>query len=176
MIFQKFGFDEANIITVFVLGVLVTAVITKHQIYSLISSIVSVLVFNFLFTEPQFTLQAYDQGYPVTFIIMFLAALLTGSLATQLKNHAKQSAQAAYRTKVLFDTNQILQQEKNQEDIISATSRQLVKLLGRGIVFYPVENGLLGEARTFSPDGNVLDNSCLSVNDMNSKESLTCSR
>ena len=64
-----------------------------------------------------------DQGYPVTFIIMFLAALLTGSLATQLKNHAKQSAQAAYRTKVLFDTNQILQQEKNQEDIISATSR-----------------------------------------------------
>ena len=89
---------------------------------------------------------------------MFLAALLTGSLATQLKNHAKQSAQAAYRTKVLFDTNQILQQEKNQEDIISATSRQLVKLLGRGIVFYPVENGLLGEARTFSPDGNVLDN------------------
>ena len=98
-------------------------------------------------------------------IIMFLAALLTGSLATQLKNHAKQSAQAAYRTKVLFDTNQILQQEKNQEDIISATSRQLVKLLGRGIVFYPVENGLLGEARTFSPDGNVLDNSCLSVNE-----------
>ena len=58
-----------------------------------------------------------DQGYPVTFIIMFLAALLTGSLATQLKNHAKQSAQAAYRTKVLFDTNQILQQEKNQEDV-----------------------------------------------------------
>ena len=58
MIFQKFGFDEANIITVFVLGVLATAVITNHQIYSLISSIVSVLVFNFLFTEPQFTLQA----------------------------------------------------------------------------------------------------------------------
>ena len=103
MIFQKFGFDEANIITVFVLGVLVTAVITKHQIYSLIFSIVSVLVFNFLFTEPQFTLQAYDQGYPVTFIIMFLAAFLTGSLAIRIKNQAKQAAQSAYRTKVLFD-------------------------------------------------------------------------
>ena len=164
-LFQKLGFAEANIITVYVLGVLLTSAITTHWIYSLISSIVSVLLFNFLFTVPRFSLEAYDQGYPVTFIIMFLAALLTGSLATQLKNHAKQSAQAAYRTKVLFDTNQILQQEKNQEDIISATSRQLVKLLGRGIVFYPVENGLLGEARTFSPDGNVLDNSCLSVNE-----------
>ena len=97
MIFQKFGFDEANIITVFVLGVLATAVITNHQIYSLISSIVSVLVFNFLFTEPQFTLQAYDQGYPVTFIIMFLAAFLTGSLAIRIKNQAKQAAQSAYQ-------------------------------------------------------------------------------
>ena len=117
-LFQKLGFAEANIITVYVLGVLLTSAITTHWIYSLISSIVSVLLFNFLFTVPRFSLEAYDQGYPVTFIIMFLAALLTGSLATQLKNHAKQSAQAAYRTKVLFDTNQILQQEKNQEDII----------------------------------------------------------
>lgn len=40
-IFENLGFAEANIITVFVLGVLVTSVVTKHQIYSLISSIVS---------------------------------------------------------------------------------------------------------------------------------------
>ncbi|MGN1419413.1 MAG: DUF4118 domain-containing protein, partial [Acutalibacteraceae bacterium] len=97
MLFSHLGFEEANIITVYVLGVLVTSVVTTHQIYSLISSIVSVLVFNFLFTEPKFTLMAYDQGYPVTFLIMFLAALLTGTLAIKLKNHAKQSAQAAYR-------------------------------------------------------------------------------
>ncbi len=109
MLFRYLGFDEANIITVYVLGVLITSVVTRHRIYSLISSIVSVLVFNFLFTEPQFTLQAYDKGYPITFLIMFLAALLTSTLAVKLKDHARQAAQAAYRTKVLFDTNQLLQ-------------------------------------------------------------------
>lgn len=46
--FRNLGFDEANIITVYVLGVLITAVVTTHQIYSLISSVVSVLVFNFI--------------------------------------------------------------------------------------------------------------------------------
>ena len=71
MLFRYLGFAKANIITVYVLGVLVTSVVTRHRIYSLISSIVSVLVFNFFFTEPHFTLQAYDQGYPVTFLIMF---------------------------------------------------------------------------------------------------------
>ena len=128
---------------------LITAVITKHQIYGLISSIVSVLVFNFLFTDPKFTLQAYDQGYPVTFLIMFLAAFLTGSLAIRLKNQAKQSARSAYRTKVLFDTNQLLQQSKDRKEIISVTSNQLIKLLGKDIVFYLADMEKLEEPHIF---------------------------
>ena len=164
MIFRKFGFDEANIITVFVLGILVTAVITKHQIYSLIFSIVSVLVFNFLFTEPQFTLQAYDQGYPVTFIIMFLAAFLTGSLAIRIKNQAKQAAQSAYRTKVLFDTNQLLQQAKDKNEIVSATSNQLIKLLGKDIVFYLADGEVLDTPHIFSVTEENLE-SCISENE-----------
>ena len=94
MLFRQLGVAEANIITVYVLGVLVTSVVTRHRIYSLISSIVSVLVFNFFFTNPQFTLRAYDQGYPVTFLIKFLAALLTSSLAVKVKEHARQSVKA----------------------------------------------------------------------------------
>lgn len=164
-IFRNLGFAEANIITVYVLGVLVTSVITTHQIYSLISSIVSVLIFNFLFTEPKFTLMAYGQGYPVTFVIMFLAAFLTGSLAIRLKNHAKQSAQATYRTKVLFDTNQLLQQAKSRDEIISETSRQLIKLLGKDIVFYLEESKTLGEPHIFSATEGVLDKSCTSDNE-----------
>lgn len=150
ILFRYLGFAEANIITVYVLGVLVTSVITKHRIYSLISSIVSVLVFNFFFTNPQFTLQAYDQGYPVTFLIMFLAALLTSSLAVRLKNHASQAAQAAYRTKVLFDTNQLLQQAKGKAEIVSATAKQLIKLLSKDIVFYLTENETLSEPYIFT--------------------------
>ena len=164
MIFHNLGFGEANIITVFVLGVLVTAVITKHQVYSLISSIVSVLIFNFLFTEPQFTLQAYDQGYPVTFIIMFLAAFLTGSLAIRIKNQAKQAAQSAYRTKVLFDTSQLLQQAKDKNEIVSTTSNQLIKLLGKDIVFYLADGEVLDTPHIFSVTEENLE-SCISENE-----------
>lgn len=62
--------------------------------------------------QPQFTFQAYDQGYPVTFLIMFFAAFLTGSLANRLERHAKQATRDAYRMKVLFDTNHLLQKRK----------------------------------------------------------------
>ena len=165
MLFRYLGFAEANIITVYVLGVLVTSVVTRHRIYSLISSIVSVLVFNFFFTEPHFTLQAYDQGYPVTFLIMFLVALLTSSLAVKLKNHAKQAAQAAYRTKVLFDTNQLLQQAKGKNEIVSATANQLIKLLGKDIVFYLSENETLSEPHIFTVSGDKTDEEITGINE-----------
>ena len=157
ILFRYLGFDEANIITVYVLGVLITSVATRHRIYSLISSIVSVLVFNFLFTEPQFTLQAYDKGYPITFLIMFLAALLTSSLAVKLKNHARQAAQAAYRTKVLFDTNQLLQHANGKNEIVSATANQLIKLLGKDIVFYLSEKETLSEPHIFTVSDDSAD-------------------
>lgn len=163
MLFRHLGFDEANIIMMYVLGVLVTSVITTHRIYSLISSIVSVLVFNFLFTDPEFTLRAYDRGYPVTFLIMFFAALLTGSLAIRLKNNARQSAQSAYRTKVLFDTSQLLQHAGDTNAIVSTTANQLVKLLGKDIVFYPTEKDTLGEPHIFAATGKAVSGDITSV-------------
>lgn len=162
ILFRRWGFAEANIITVYVLGNLIISVITKYQAYSLIASVVSVLIFNFLFTEPKFTFQAYGQGYPVTFVVMFLAALLTGSLAVRLKSHAKQSAQAAFRTKVLFETNQLLQKSQGRNEIVSATANQLIKLLNKSIIFYLNENENLGGAYVFSVTEDALDASCLS--------------
>lgn len=150
IIFENLGFAESNIIIIFVFGVLVTSVITQHRIYSLISSFVNVLAFNFLFTEPRFTLKAYSQDYPITFLIMFLATFLTDSLAIRLKNQAKQSAWSAYRTKVLFDTNQLLQQSKDRNEIVYVTSNQMIKLLRKDIVFYLADKGKLQKPRIFS--------------------------
>ncbi|WP_337484250.1 sensor histidine kinase KdpD [Porcipelethomonas sp.] len=165
LLFRYLGFAEANIITVYVFGVLITSVVTRHRIYSLISSIVSVLVFNYFFTDPQFTLQAYDKGYPITFLIMFLAALLTSSLAVKLKNHARQTAQAAYRTKVLFDTNQLLQQAKSKNEIVVATANQLIKLLGKDIVFYLAENKKLSEPHIFTVSDDKSNKEITSTNE-----------
>ena len=48
---------------------------------------------------------------------MFLAAFITSGLAVQMKNSAKRAAQTAYRTKILLDTNQLVQKEKNKKGI-----------------------------------------------------------
>lgn len=163
--FYELRFSEANIITIYILGVLVISVFTSQRIYSLVSSVVSVLVFNFFFTHPRYTLNAYDSGYPVTFLIMFIAAFITGTLAVKIKQNAKKSAQVAFRTKILLDTNQLLQVEKDKEGIISVFANQLVKLLGKDIVVYLADGETLLDPEIFYASEYEQDDSCLSENE-----------
>lgn len=148
-VFDQVGFDESNIITVYVLGVLLISVVTRNKIFALGSSILSVLVFNFLFTEPRMSLEAYRPGYPVTFLIMFLAAFLTSSLAVKLKEHARLSALTAFQNKILFDVNQSLQQAEGTEEILAVTANHLKKLLQQDIVIYPAEDEKLQEPKVY---------------------------
>lgn len=149
-LFFLLGFTETNIITIYILGVLLTSLFTKSQSSSVICSLASVLLFNFFFTEPRLTLHAYEPGYPVTFVVMLSAALITGTLANKLKDHAKQSAQSAFRTKVLFDTNQLLQKAEDDNDIFQVTASQLMKLLDRDIIVYREQGGKLSKGYLFS--------------------------
>ncbi len=153
-VFFGLGFTEANIITVYILGVLLISMLTKYRVYALTSSLVSVTLFNFFFTEPYFTMKAYEKGYPATFAIMLISAFISSTLAIKLKEHAKKSAQSAYRTKILFDTNQLLQRADSESDIIAITAHQLMKLLKRDIIIYHVTDNIADKINVFLAEGD----------------------
>lgn len=159
MLFYKVGFSEVNIITLYLLGVLLTSITTTNKVYSLVASVLSVLVFNFFFTEPRFTLSAYDTGYPVTFVIMFLAAFITGTLTMKIKVHAKRAVHMAYRTEILLETNQMLQKAEDRSSIIRETAKQLIKLLDKTVVFYTVDNDILSTPQVFHKNYLIEDDS-----------------
>lgn len=164
-IFYKLHFSESNIIMIYILSVLIISVITSKRMYSLILSILSVLSFNFFFTLPRFTLKVYDNGYPVTFLMMFICAFMASSLAVRLKQYAKQSVQRAYRTSILLETNQLLQKAQNKDNIIDVTANQLIKLLNRDIVFYDEENNQLKDPLIFLSKEGVINNEYISENE-----------
>ena len=115
LLFSGLKIPEANIIAVYILGVLIISIITSSWMYSFLASVISVLAFNFLFTIPRFTLRAYDPSYPVTFGIMFLVALITGSLASRMKEYARESAQAAMQ----------IEKEQLRADLLRSISHDL---------------------------------------------------
>ena len=150
LLFLHLGMRESNITAVYLLGVLLTSLFTKGYAGSVVGSFLSVILFNFFFTEPRLTLHAYDPGSTVTFGVMLAVSIVTGTLASKLKDQAKLSAQAAFRTKVLFDTDQLLRKAQSEEEALELTARQLLRLLGRDLIVYPEENGALLAGRLFA--------------------------
>ena len=129
------GLRDANIITVYILGVLITAIWTRGHLFGALASLLSVFAFNFFFTVPRFTLQATDPDYPVTFLIMLTASVLSSTLAIRVKKQARQAAQKAYYTELLMNSSQKLQQGRDEQEIIGLAAEQLSILLERPILF-----------------------------------------
>ena len=150
LLFQKLNFTDTNIVTIYILGVLLTSILTNGYLCSVAGSFLSVFLFCFFLTEPRMSFQTYAVGYPVTFFIMLISSVLTGALAAKLKMHAKLSAQLAFRTQVLFDTDRLMQKAKGETEILDVTCTQLLRLLNRSITAYVVENGALSEGKLFS--------------------------
>ena len=136
LLFQKAGLTDANIITIYILSVLINSVITSNRIYEIVYSLACVMIFNYFFTVPRYTFLAYDQGYPVTFLVMLIASLMTGTLAEKLKRTARQYAESAYRTRILFETNQVLGKAAGSEEITETVANQLIKLLEKDVIVY----------------------------------------
>ncbi|MGE7024014.1 DUF4118 domain-containing protein [Solibacillus cecembensis] len=141
--FFAMGVSDSNIITIYILGVLVLSTWTSGWVVSMISSLVSVLIFNFLFTEPRFSIEAYHPDYPMTFLIMFTAGFITSSLTRKVKEQAVVAVRKSYRMEVLLETNRKLQQAKSKEEIIMEGMSQIVKLVDVPVEFFELENELI---------------------------------
>ncbi len=151
--FLRLGFANANIIMVYLLGVLLTSAFTSGYTCGVLSAFLSVILFNYFLTEPRLSLVAYGSKYPITFAVMFAAALLTGTLAAKLKAHAQLSARDAYRTKLLFDMNRQLQKAETPEEVYRMTAMQIQKLMQRDILICPAQDGALLDEIIYPADG-----------------------
>ena len=138
--FDLSRYSNSNIITIYLLAILLISVLTSHQIYGLIASLLYILLFNFLFIDPRLTFLVYDSAYLMTYFVSILAAFITGSLASRLKEVASSSAQTAYQAKALLDTSNQLERVHERSKMIEITCTQLSNLLNRPIYFYVVEN------------------------------------
>lgn len=155
---------DSNIITIYLVGVMMTSILTSGYTCSVISSVISVVLFNYFLTEPRLTLYAYGSGYPVTFAIMLGISILAGTFASKLKENAKLSARDAFRTKILFNTSQLLQKAEDASEIFDITATKLVKLLGRDLTAAPagaqesrIVRGTLYSAQTGGKTEKIFD-------------------
>ena len=157
-LFQRMHLPESNIIMVYILGVLISSYISDKKIYAVYSALFSVLAFNFFFTEPYYSLKAYDRGYPTTFIMLFMVGLFTASQTRKLKLQNKESVKKAYRTEILLENSRKLRRCRSEKEVWEQLAAQAEKLLNLSLIIYPVDKkGLLEEPMLFPRKGAKKD-------------------
>lgn len=143
-VFKAFSLTDTNIIMLYIIAVLVISLITSKVLYSLICSAVCVILFNFFFTYPEFSLFAHAAGYPVTFITMFITAFIAGSLANKLKRKTMIAEQNA---KEKEEAALLAQNEKLRANMLRSISHDLRTPL----------TSISGNASTLISAGSTLD-------------------
>ncbi|WP_009899689.1 DUF4118 domain-containing protein [Clostridioides difficile] len=112
VVFEKVGFNESNIILVYILGVLFATSITYGYFFGILSSVIGVLSFNFFFTHPLYTFLAYRKDYPMTFCIMLMAAIITSTLTSRIKREVRLSHKREKMIRLLYENNKTLLKAK----------------------------------------------------------------
>lgn len=94
-------FDLANIVMLFLLGVVLVAVRLGRG-PAMLAAVLSVAAFDFFFVPPRFSFAVSDVQYLVTFAVMLGVGLLIGQLTANLRFAASVSASRERRAHALF--------------------------------------------------------------------------
>ncbi|KUO73419.1 MAG: histidine kinase [Clostridia bacterium BRH_c25] len=138
-LFRYIGFHESNIIVAYILGVLLAAKQTDGYFYGIAASVVGVLTFNFFFTEPYYTFVTYRPDYPVTFVIMLIAAIITSTLTAKAKQEARLSFLREKRAQILYQISRSLLKVRSINQIAEVGVKNIAKLFNRSVIIATVD-------------------------------------
>ncbi len=90
--------DTRYVAMIFLLNVFLTAMLTEGYLFSLFAAVLSVLLVDYVFTEPFWRLSFVITGVPVTFLVMLIISTVTGMVASRAKR-MEAAAREAERQK-----------------------------------------------------------------------------
>lgn len=151
--FVYMDFSESNIIMFYFMGVIFTALYTEKRIFSIVSSVLNVLLFNTFFIKPYYSLEFYDKSYSITYLIMFWAAFITSSLVARLRKQSAENAKIAYRTKLLLENSQKLIRADTTQEVIKEIKTRIQKLMNLSVIVYLEQNGKIAGPQLYPRNG-----------------------
>lgn len=134
-------FDLANLIMVYLLGVVVVAA-RYGRGPSVLSSFLSVVLFDFFFVPPRFSFAVSDSQYLITFAVMLLVALVISSMTASTRHQAKIAGHRERRIASLYAMSRELAVTRGEENIVRIAIKHVADVFeAQAVVLLPNEAG-----------------------------------
>lgn len=128
-------FDLANIVMVYLLGVVVIAA-RNGRWPAIAASVLGVAAFDFAFVPPHLTFAVSDTQYLVTFAVMLGVGLFISTLTTRIRDDAVLSRERERRTASLYSMSRELAASRVVEDMVPAAARRVREVFDGGLAVF----------------------------------------
>ncbi|MCG1031328.1 two-component system sensor histidine kinase KdpD [Bacillus amyloliquefaciens] len=137
------GFDAANLVMIYLLGVVLVALFYGRW-PSVLATVINVISFDLFFIAPRGTLAVSDVQYVLTFAVMLAVGLLIGNLTAGVRYQARIARYREQRTRHLYEMSKALAVGRTAQDIVQ-TSQQFIHSTfnARSLILLPNREGKL---------------------------------
>lgn len=119
------AFDAANLVMLYLLGVVIVALFYGRW-PSVLATVINVVSFDLFFIAPRGTLAVSDVQYLLTFGVMLTVGLVIGNLTAGVRYQARVARYREQRTRHLYELSKALAAGRNERDI-AATSEAFIR-------------------------------------------------
>ncbi|WP_024557157.1 two-component system sensor histidine kinase KdpD [Franconibacter pulveris 1160] len=137
------AFDAANLVMVYLLGVVMVALFYGRW-PSVLATVINVISFDLFFIAPRGTLAVSDVQYLLTFAVMLTVGLVIGNLTAGVRYQARIARYREQRTRHLYEMSKALAVGRSAQDIAVTSERFIDSTFhARSLMLLPDEHGKL---------------------------------
>lgn len=130
------GFIQENIYLMYMLDIALISVFTNGYGTGIISSILNIILLNYLFTSPLYTLDIDDTNYIITLFVFCIVGIITSSLTSRIKQQVEIYSKREQNTQMLYKVGRSFLRLSNKEDIINTGLELLSIGLNKNVACY----------------------------------------
>jgi two-component system sensor histidine kinase KdpD len=132
---------QANMVMVYLLSSALVAVYGGRRA-AVLSSVLGVLAFDFMFVPPRYSFAVSNVQYLLTFAIMLSVALIIGSLNASVRLQARVAGHRERRTALLYAMTRQLAQTRGRDEMASVAASHVSQVFAsRSVILFPDEHG-----------------------------------
>ncbi len=143
---------QANIVMIYLLNSALMAVYGGRRA-AILTAVLGVLAFDFVFIPPRFSFAVTDAQYVITFAVMLAVALIIGNLNASVRLQARVAGLRERRTALLYAMSRQLAAARSQSEMAQIGVRHVNEVFSsRAAILFPNEEGSLAYPAPPPPD------------------------
>ena len=146
----------ANLVMVYLLGATIAALRLGRGPASA-TAVANVVVFDFFFVAPRFSLAVADFQYVITLVVMLGVALIIANLVASVRAQTRVAGARERRTTLLYGMTRELMRARSAEDLARVAVKHISEAFdGRAVLLVPDSTGRLRQPRSAPVSGSLL--------------------